>query len=164
MALAWLESGIVHVTVARPSSRFIASSAAIDSAQILARISHAAPKFIDSPPQSIAAESPTTTYPQRKSSARPQRNQTTWPTLPVDVADSVIEVVETGVGAIVEAAEDLVVEVRNLRRRSGSPLPNWAVSSRPERSRAWNKSTCTLSRSRNTRLSIGSCPSSRMKS
>jgi hypothetical protein len=83
----------------------------------------------------------------------------------VVVADSDLVVV-TGV-VIVD--EDVVVavvdveEVERVMRRNGNPSPSWAVWSRLERSRAWRRSTFTLSPSRSIRSSTSSCPSSRMR-
>jgi hypothetical protein len=45
------------------------------------------------------------------------------------------------------------------KRKNGSQSQSWGVWSRQARSRAWSRSTYTLYPSRNTKLSISSCPS-----
>jgi hypothetical protein len=60
--------------------------------------------------------------------------------------------------------EDQDEEETSQKRRNGSQSPSWVDLSRPERSQAWSKSTCTLFPSRSTRLSTTFSPSSRTRS
>ena len=54
----------------------------------------------------------------------------------------------------VDVAEDAEVAVVDVvrRTRSGSPSPSLAGSSRRRKSRAWRRSTCTLSQSKSMRF------------
>jgi hypothetical protein len=84
------------------------------------------------------------------------KTQSTWPTqlaAALAVEDSVTEdevIVDAATVDVDE--EDQDVEETSQKRRNGSQSPSWVDSSRPARSQAWSKSTCTLCPSRSTRL------------
>jgi hypothetical protein len=82
----------------------------------------------------------------------------------VDVAASATEDVETEDEVTAEVDEDPDEVVTSPKRRNGSQSPSWVVWSRPERSRAWSKSTYTLSPSRSIRSSTGSYLNSKTRS
>ena len=70
-----------------------------------------------------------------------------------ETVDAVIEV------EVDEAGEDDEEPEESPKRKNGSPSPNSVDSSRPAKSKAWNKSTSTRSPSKNIRSSTGSCRS-----
>lgn len=81
--------------------------------------------------------------------------------VPVDLEAEVVSVEEV-VTEVVDVVDHVVVPTRT-RRRNGSQSPSSVVSSRPERSSQWRRSTFTLCQSRSTRLLTSSSQSSRMR-